>query len=113
MRSDAVGFARYAVRYRWEWHGHPNTLLISYEDMLASTPDCVLKIASHLGLEPDPHQTSAIADATKANRRHTPAEGQHIRTAGVSRAELEIPRDILQEIRTIEEEWSHGFPRGE
>lgn len=106
FQTAGLNFARRIVRHRNSWQGFPNTLFMSYEQMLANPGQEIARLADFVGIALTPGLIDSVVHRTSVSKKDykTPQEGNHIRTAGVSRVAEELPPEIIGQLREISEE---------
>lgn len=106
FETTGLRFADRLREHRLSWALEPNAILIRYEDLLTHPVRELHDIMVHLGKEISMDSLQQVVNRTLVKRapNEPPHEGQHIRTAGISVADKEIPPEILQQLKTHESE---------
>lgn len=104
LETEGRGFAQRILKYRSSWAGRENALFLAYEDMVQDAPAGVAAILAFLGMPKSTEDCQHIARVTQARSRKgkEPREGKHVRTAGRSAAEEELPRPFFLEFEAME-----------
>ena len=105
MDGDGYRFALRAVAHRLSWVGKKNVIMIRYEDLLTNGNEEIMRMANFLGVDLSTDEAEGVLKATqvKLGSNEKPREGEHIRTAGRSRAREEIPEKNYNDFLTLEQ----------
>nr|WP_237183580.1 sulfotransferase domain-containing protein [Roseovarius mucosus] len=101
FQSVGVEFAYRLANHRLSWLPVSNAHCVRYENMLAQPKQSILETMRFLEVPISSDKLEKVLEGTKVKRKK-PVEGSHIRTAGQSRAEIEIPANTLQILKDID-----------
>ena len=102
FETTGLRFADRIRAHRLSWVLEPRAIHIRYEDLLTHPVRELQDIMAHLGKHISIDSLQQVVNRTMVKRapNEPPHEGQHIRTAGISVADKEIPPEILQHLKT-------------
>ncbi len=103
LQTNGRTFAQGISVYRNSWKNIPNALMIRYEDMINKPETEISRVLLFLGKDINNYDIVGLSK-TKANpqKNGLPREDSHIRTAGISTAQNEIPAELLNEFYSLE-----------
>ncbi len=106
LETEGVKYARRMIQHRNSWSNTPGVLFLRYESLLSDTEQNISKIAKFLEVDCSDPLRKEIARRTSVDPKkyEQPQNDQHIRTAGRSRARIELPKDIYEALVRMEQQ---------